>query len=87
MSPHAPSDHLRMTQSRLTRLVLVALAVIALATAGIVANYLLLGYGDPQDDPVGKLGSSVELSRPAVPTPTPTDEGRREGDEHEEPDD
>jgi len=74
-------------QSRLTRLLLVALAVATLATAGIVANYLLLGYGDPRTDPVGKLDARVELTRPAPPTRAPAEEGRHEGNEHEEPDD
>lgn len=76
-----------MTRGRLIRLLLVALAVTALATAGIVANYLLLGYGDPRDDRVGKLDSRVGVTRPAPPTRAPPDDNRHRGDEQEEPDD
>jgi hypothetical protein len=67
--------------SRLTRILLIALAVAALATAGIVANFVLLGYADSRSDPVGKLDPRADLTPPAAPGPSPTSE-----DEHTETD-
>lgn len=72
---------------RLTRTLLVALAVAALAAAGIVANFVLLGYAEPSNDPVGNLTPRPTITQPAAPAPTQTsDDGRTERDV-EEPDD
>ena len=71
-----------------TRILLIALAVAALATAGIVANFVLLGYADSRNDPVGKLNPRAGITQPTPPAPTPTtttDEGTKT--ELEEPDD
>ncbi len=75
---------------RLTGILLIAFAVGALATAGIVANFALLGYADSRNDPVGKLNPRAALTDPIAPTSIPTttttaDEGTET--ELEEPDD
>ena len=76
-------------QHRLTRIILVALAVTALATAGIVANYVLLGYADARNDPVGNLSPRADITQPTSPTPTQTTQSQHSGGEVEveEPDD
>jgi hypothetical protein len=75
---------------RLTRVLLLALAVAALATAGIVANFVLLGYADSRNDPVGKLNPRATLTEPtpanSTSTPTTTADDGAEP-ELEEPDD
>ena len=65
-------------QHRLTRLLLVALAVAALATAGIVANYVLLGYADSRNDPVGTLSPRADITPPRPSTRPRTAEHRPE---------
>lgn len=74
---------------RATRILLVALAVAALATSGIVANFVLLGYADSRNDPVGKLNPRGAITEPTPPIPTPTAATTDEGTETEleEPDD
>jgi hypothetical protein len=74
---------------RLTRILLIAFAVAALATAGIVANFVLLGYADSRNDPVGKLNPRATITEPTPPTSTPTTTTTDEGTETEleEPDD
>ncbi len=72
---------------RFTRVLVLALAVAALATAGIVANFVLLGYADTRNDPVGKLTPRADISRPAAPTPTQTTEQEHGEHDVEEPDD
>jgi len=51
-------------ERRLIRLLLVALGVAALATAGIVANFVLLGYADSRNDPVGTLSPRADITPP-----------------------
>jgi hypothetical protein len=70
----------------LTRILLVALAVAALATAAIVANFVLLGYVDSRNDPIGKLTPRASITEPTprASTPTTTDE---QTETVEEPDD
>lgn len=76
-------------QRRATRILLIALAVAALATAGIVANFVLLGYADSRNDPVGKLNPRASITPPTPPAPTSTTTTSDEGTETElqEPDD
>lgn len=50
---------------RLIRILLTGLAVAALAAAGIAANFFLLGYSDPQVDPVGRLTPRSLTTQPA----------------------
>ncbi len=75
---------------RLTGILLIAFAVGALATAGIVANFVLLGYADSRNDPVGSLKPRTGLTDPiastsTLTTTTTTAEGTET--EVEEPDD
>jgi len=76
---------------RLTRILLTALAVAALATAGIVANFVLLGYADSGNDPVGNLKPRASITEPtppaSTPKPTATDGGTETETEPEESDD
>jgi hypothetical protein len=72
---------------RLTRILLVALAVAALATAGIVANFVLLGYADSRTDPVGKLTPRANISQPTPPAPNRTTTQEHTETEVQEPDD
>lgn len=72
---------------RLTRILLVGLAIAALATAGIVANFVLLGYADSPSGPVGKLTPRADITPPASPAPSTTSEDERPETDLEAPDD
>ena len=72
---------------RLTRAALVALAVVALTTAGIGANFVLLGYADPRYDPVGKLTPRADITQPASPAAPQERDDEHSEENVEEPDD
>ena len=74
-------------RSALARIILTGLAVAATAAAGILANFVLLGYVSPRHDPVGKLTPRAEITQPASSSPLQSSDGDHTVTDVEEPDD
>jgi hypothetical protein len=68
-------------------MLLTGLAVAAIAAAGILANFVLLGYANPRHDPIGKLTPRAEITQPASPSPSQSTDGDHTETDVEEPDD